>query len=524
MICRRMLGLVGAGLLAAPRLGHGQRARPLRFVPFADIPALDPLASPSTLTRDVALMVYDQLFALDAALRPQPQMLEGFTTAPDGLAWTLRLRPGLRFHDGAPVLAADCVASLRRWGAIDGFGQALMAATEELAAPDDRTIALRLKRPFPRLPDALARVTGFCAVMMPERHATLPRGQAVREPIGSGPFRYLPAESMAGTRHSFERFAGYRPRPEGQPSFCAGPKHVSVERVEWRIIPDPSTVQNALVAGEIDWWNQVSPDSIAPLKRNRAMVVEPCESTGYIGFLVLNHLHPPFNSPGVRRALLQAVDQRDICMAVMGEDPALWRTGLGFFCPDTPLASTAGMAALEGPRSPEAVKRALAEAGYGGEKVVVLTAADVGFVRAMGHVTADLFRKCGLAVDLQEMDLGTMLGRRMRNTPPGEGGWSAYPIGSVGMLALDPAVNPYLRGNKGPFSFADAPRIEALRGQWFDAPDLPGQRAAAAALQDQAFQDLPYVPIGQFLVQTAYSRSMRRGVKEMSVFWDLERG
>jgi peptide/nickel transport system substrate-binding protein len=125
--------------------------------------------------------------------------------------------------------------------------------------------------------------------------------------------------------------------------------------------------------------------------------------------------------------------------------------------------------------------------------------------------------------ELQESDLATMLGRRMRRQPPSEGGWSAYPIGSVGLLALDPAVNAYLRGNKGPFGFADSPKLEALRGEWFDAPDLPAQRTAARALQAQAFEALPYIPIGQYLVQTAYARGLRRGVREMSVFWDLER-
>jgi peptide/nickel transport system substrate-binding protein len=526
MIRRRTLAHAGASaaaLLAAPRLSDAQRARPLRFVPFADLPALDPLVSPSTLTRDAALMVYDQLFALDAALHPQPQMLEGFATSADGLRLTLHLREGLRFHDGEPVLSKDCVASLRRWGQVDGFGQALFAATEDLTTEGDRGLVFSLKRPFPRLPDALAKVTGFVAVIMPERHATLPRGQAVREPVGSGPFRYLPGESMAGSRHVFERFAGYLPRPGGEASFCAGPKRVGVERVEWRIIPDASTAQNALVAGEIDWWNQVSPDSVAPLRRNRNLVVEPCESTGYIGFLQLNHLHPPFHDAAVRRALLGAVDQRDYCIATMGEDPALWRTGLGFFCPGTPLANETGMQALATPRDVEAVRRALAASGYAGEKVVVITAADVGFVRAMGLVTVDLLRRCGMNAELQESDLATMLGRRMRPQPPSEGGWSAYPIGSVGLLALDPAVNAYLRGHRGPFGFADSPRLEALRAQWFDAPDLPAQQEAARALQAQAFEDLPYIPIGQYLVQTAYNRGMRRGVKEMSVFWDLER-
>ena len=522
MIARRTL-LASAGALAAPRLGHAQRGRPLRFVPFADLSMLDPMGTPSSITRDAALMLYDTLFGLDAQLRPQPQMLEGFTTSPDGLRWVLRLREGLRFHDGERVLAKDAAASLRRWGAIDSYGQALFAATEECVADGDRDIVFRLKRPFPRLPDALAKLTGFIPAIMPERHALTPRGQFIRDPIGSGPFRDLAAEGLAGTRYSFEKFAGYVPRPQGTPSFAAGPKHVSLERVEWQIIPDGSTAQNALVAGEIDWWNQVSPDSVAPLKRNRALVVEPCESTGYVGFLQFNHLHPPFNNAAVRQAILGAVDQKDYCIATMGEDPALWRTGLGFFCPGTPLANDAGLAALNTPRSTEKVKQALAAAGYANEKVVVITAGDVGFVRAMGLVTVDLLRRCGMNAELQEMDLATMMGRRMRPQPVSEGGWSVYPIGGVGLQTLDPAVNTYLRGNKGPFGFADSPALEARRADWFDAPDLAAQQRAARALQQQALADLPYVPLGQYLVQTAYRAGIRRGVKEMSVFWDLER-
>ncbi len=521
MMERRAVLAASVAALAAPRIGNAQRARPLRFVPFADLPSLDPMASPSTLTRDAGMMIYDTLFALDADLRPQPQMLDSVRTESDGRRWALRLREGLRFHDGEPVRARDAVASLRRWGRVDGFGQAMFAAVEAIEAEGDRDIVIRLSRPFPRLPEALAKVTGFIAAIMPERHATLPAGQSVREPVGSGPYRYIPAESMAGAHHVFLRFDGYGPRPSGATSFAAGPRRASIERVEWRIIPDASTVQNALATGEIDWWNQVSPDSVAPLKRNRNLVVEPCESTGYIGFLQFNHLHPPFNDVAVRRAVLGAVDQRDYCIAVMGEDPELWRTGLGYFCPGTPLANNAGMAALNTPRDTDAVRRALTAAGYRGERVVVITAADVGFVRAMAHVTADLLRRCGMNVDLQETDLATMLGRRMRPAPPAEGGWNIYPIGSVGLLALDPAVNPYLRGHRGPFGFADSPRIEALRGEWFAAPDLDGQRRAARALQEQAFVDVPYAPIGQFLVQTAYHRSLRRGVKEMSIFWDL---
>src|SRR5206468_8791800 len=101
----------------------------------------------------------------------QPQMVEGHQVEEDGLIWTLTLRDGLRFHDKEPVLARDVVASIRRFTARINFAGALMAATEELSAPDDRTVRFRLKRPFPHLPAALAGPGGTVPAIMPERLA-----------------------------------------------------------------------------------------------------------------------------------------------------------------------------------------------------------------------------------------------------------------------------------------------------------------------------------------------------------------
>jgi peptide/nickel transport system substrate-binding protein len=515
---RRSLLAAAPALLAAPRIALAQRAAPLRFVPFADLAVLDPHATTSYVTRGHALMVYDTLFGLDSSMRPQPQMLEGFTTSEDGLRWTLTLRDGLRFHDGEPVLARDAVASLARWGKADAVGQALYAATEKVVAADDRTIVFRLKHPFPQLPNALAKVTTPVPVIMPARLTAAPPNQPVREIIGSGPFRYLPGESLSGDRYSYERFTGYVPRP-GATSFTAGPKRVAVERMEWRIIPDASTAANALAAGEIDWYDQVQPDQIASLKRNRNLVVEPCESTGYVGFLQMNHRLAPFDNPGVRRALLAAVNQADYGTAVMGEDSSLWRAGQGYFCPGTPLASNAGMEALTGPRDMERPKRMLREAGYGGQKVTLLNATDVGFVNAMNMVAVDMLRRAGMEVEVLESDIATLAQRRLRPE-----GWNIYAIGAVGLQTLDPAVNTYLRGDGRPFGFARSEEIERLRGEWMEAPDLPSQQAKARALQEQALRDVPYIPLGQYLVQTAYHANIKRGVKEMSVFWDVQRG
>ncbi len=158
---RRTL-LAAPALLALPNVARAQDARTLRFIPQADLTVLDPMWTTAYVTRNHAFMVYDTLFGQDSQYRPSPQMLESFTTENDGKSWTLTLRPGLLFHDGEPVRARDCVASLQRWGKRDAFGGALMARTDELSAKDDRTLVFRLKTPFALLPTRWPRRRSIC--------------------------------------------------------------------------------------------------------------------------------------------------------------------------------------------------------------------------------------------------------------------------------------------------------------------------------------------------------------------------
>ena len=99
--------------LAQPAI-TGQ-ARTLVFVPTTNPPSYDPVWTTAQATRNLALMIYETLYTLDAALNPHPHMLEGHLIEDDGRRWTMKLRQGQLFHDGTPVLARDCVASIRRW-------------------------------------------------------------------------------------------------------------------------------------------------------------------------------------------------------------------------------------------------------------------------------------------------------------------------------------------------------------------------------------------------------------------------
>src|ERR1700712_3184574 len=168
---RRTLLGTAAAMLAMPNLARGASGKVIRFVPYVDLSLLDPVANTATPTRNHAYLVFDTLYGLDTEFRAHPQMVAGHTVNDAWTLWRLTLRDGLRFHDNTPVLARDAVASIRRWGVRDNFGQALMAATDELAAPDDRTIQFRMKRPFPLLPDALAKVSPYPCPIMPERLA-----------------------------------------------------------------------------------------------------------------------------------------------------------------------------------------------------------------------------------------------------------------------------------------------------------------------------------------------------------------
>ncbi len=235
--------------------------------------------------------MFDTLFGIDSAYKAQPQMVDGYNVESDGRQATLTLRPGLKFHDNTPVLARDCVASIKRWGARDSYGQALLAATDELSAPDDKTIVFRLKYPFPLLPDALGKTPPSICAIMPERLAATDPFKAITEMVGSGPFRYKADEHVSGSLVVYEKFAGYVPRPSGTPDGTAGPKVAYMDRVEWHILPDPSTVASAMRQGEMDWWLTPDADLLGLLKADKKLTVRtndppasspPCDSISCI--------------------------------------------------------------------------------------------------------------------------------------------------------------------------------------------------------------------------------------------------
>lgn len=521
---QRRTFLASAAALAAPRIATA-RAATLKFVPYTDLAVLDPIVTGNYSVRNHALIVWDTLYGVDENYVPQPQMVEGHAVEDDGRIWTLTLREGLRFHDGEPVLARDAVASIRRWAARDAIGRALLDATDELSAPTDRTIRFRLKAPFPLLPFALGKHVGNVMVVMPARLAATDPARAVPELVGSGPYRYLAAERLQGALNAYGRFDAYVPRPSGTPSLLAGPKRAEFARVEWHTIPDAATAVAALQKGEMDWVEQPSPDHLDVLKRMPGVTLDVLDPAGLYRYIRLNHLTPPFDDPAVRRAALAAISQTDMMIAAAGDDPALRRTGVGFFAPDSPMASAVGMEALRDPPDLDAARRMLAATGYKGGPVRVSVAATVATLFGMGQVLAEAWRKIGFNVEFEALEIAAFLQRLASQAPAEQKGWSASADGFAGAIARDPVLNLNLRGTgrAGTFGWFENAEIEVLRSRFLAATDMAEQQAICRDIQALCYREVPFIPAGVALATTAYAKTLSRPLRGMPLFHGLRR-
>jgi peptide/nickel transport system substrate-binding protein len=524
---RRSFLAASAASLALPSVVRAQGKRVLKFIPQSDLAVLDPVWTTAYVTRNHGYMIFDTLYGQTSkknGFKATPQMVAGHTIENDGKTWKLTLRDGLSFHDGQKVMARDCVASIKRWSARDAFGQALMQRTDEVSAPDDKTIVFRLKQPFAPLPDALGHGASNMCAIMPERLAATDPFKQVSEMVGSGPYRFKADERVQGSLFVYEPFEGYKPRTDGEPDFTAGPKIVHFDRVEWHVTPDPATCAGALQSGELDWWEQPIADLLPLLRRNHitTAVIDP---TGTPMMLRPNHLYPPFDNPAIRRALMGAIDQTEFMTAMMGTEESLWEVPVGFFPPISPLASDAGMPALTSKRDDAAVKKALAEAGYKGEKVALIVATDYPILKALGDVSADMLKRVGMNVDYQAVDWGTVVQRRASTKPPAEGGWNMFCTGFSGLDFLSPASHLPLRGNGKDawFGWPTMPKIEGLRNEWFNTPDLAAQKKIGVEIQTQAFEDVPYYPLGLSHLPTAYRPDITGMLEGFVLFWNVRR-
>ena len=502
------------------------KASVLRFIPEGNLQNPDPIWTTTTVARNHGFMIYDTLYGSDEKFKPRPQMCAGAEVSDDNITWRFGLREGLRFHDGEPVRASDCVASIARWMKRDGMGQRIAAQLNEMKATDDSSFEIRLKKPFPLMLTALGKPAANVCFIMPERVAQTDAFQQIGDFTGSGPYRFLRDEWQPGALAAYAKFDRYVPRNE-PPSFTAGGKVVNFDRVEWKIIPDTATSAAAIQADEADWWQNPLVDLLPQLKRSRGVEVLVKDKIGNIEIIRFNSLHPPFDNPKLRQAVLMVVDQREFMQAAFGDDPSLWKTPVGVFTPGSPFATDVDMQALTGKRDWDGAKKLVAESGYKGEKAVIISPTDYPWLQAFCQVSRDLLIKLGIEVEYVSTDWGTVVARRASKEPVEKGGWSLFCTGWEGLNLNNPAGHYPIMGNglNAWFGWPTSPKIEALRDAWYDASDFAAQKQACDEIQRAVFQEVPYIPLGQFFQPIATRQSVSGILKSpFPIFWNVKKG
>src|ERR1700744_3969894 len=483
--------------------------------------------SPSTayIYRDFGYMIYDTLLAEDSNFKIQPQMAE-YKISNDKLTYTFTLRDGLKWHDGTPVTAEDCVASLQRWGKADGMGQKLMDFTASIEAPDAKTIVLKLKQPYGLVLDSIGKPSSLVPFMMPKRLAETPAGQQIAEQIGSGPFKFVKAEFQPGVKAVYEKNADYVPRKE-PPSWTAGGKVVKVDRVEWITMPDAQTAVNALQSGDIDFMEIPPYDLLSALAANKSIEIGTLNQPGSQTIGRMNFLYPPFDNVKIRRAAFMAMNQKDVLDALIG-NPEYYKICGAFFICGTPLATDAGSETLVKGNGMAEAKKLLAESGYDGTPVVILAPGDVVSLKAQPIVAAQLLREAGFKVDLQATVWQTVVSRRASQKPPKEGGWNMFFTNFVSADASNPIASTSINGkgrNGGWFGWPDDPRIEQLKDALARSTSPEAQKKIAADIQKEVYDQVIIVPLGQFLQPSAWRKSLTGvlGGPATPVFWKIDK-
>ncbi|MGT2501275.1 ABC transporter substrate-binding protein [Bradyrhizobium guangxiense] len=508
--------------LASPVLAAGKT---ITAVMHSDLRIIDPIFTTAYITRDHGYMVYDTLVAPDSHFKIQPQMAD-WKISDDKLTYTFTLRDGLKWHDGAPVTAEDCVASLKRWAAVDGMGQKLMDFTASIVATDAKTITLKLKEPYGLVLDSIGKPSSRVAFMMPKRLAETPPDKQIPEQIGSGPFKFVASEFQPGVKAVYVKNTDYVPRKEPA-SWTSGGKVVKVDRVEWITMPDSQTAVNALQSGDIDFMENLPYDMLPVLETNKELTIEVLNKFGYQTLGRMNFLYPPFDNVKVRRAALLAMNQKDVLDALVG-NPKYQKICGAFFICDTPFATEVGAETLTKGNGMAEAKKALAESGYDGTPVVIMAPGDVTTLKAQPIVAAQLMREAGFKVDLQATDWQTVVSRRASQKPPKEGGWNMFFTNWVAPDVSNPIANLSIggQGKKGGwFGWADDPKIEQLKDAFVRAPSLDEQKKIAADIQKEAYEQVIYIPLGQYQTPSGWRKSLT-GVLDgpaTPLFWNVDK-
>ncbi|BCG82829.1 peptide ABC transporter substrate-binding protein [Mesorhizobium sp. 113-3-3] len=484
----------------------------------------DPIVSTAYSSGNHGLAIYDTLFALDSKLMPQPQMVGKWGVSDDKKKYTLELRDGLGWHDGTPVTAADCVASIRRWGQVDPGGQLIMARASDISKIDDKTFTIALKEPLGTLLDILGKASTPCLFIMREKDADHPATEEVNANIGSGPFKFNDALAKPGASFTYDRNEQYVPRSEASDGFSGG-KVVNVDRVIWDNIADQQTAFSALQSGEVDFLSSPPADLYPAIESDSNLELQVLNKAGNVYFMRMNCLQKPFDNVKARQAMLYLIDQEAFMRTTF--PPEYISTVTSVFGNHTPYSNDENTGWYKKGGDPEKAKQLFKEAGYAGEKVILLQATSDPFDNNAMQLLAATLRKIGVNAELAPSDSAGFSARLRNKGPVENGGWSIFETYESDYERSDAGGNPTLsaNGEEGWLGWPKSDEYEALRAKWAVVETLEERKALARKMQQEYWNFVGTVLLGSVVSPIARRKALTGliGMPGLTPMWNMQK-
>ena len=450
----------------------------------AAVPHLDQHTGSSSATRNVAMNIFETLVIRDGQMNPAPDLAESIETSADGLVYTFKLRPGVKFHNGKALTSADIVASFDRYKEM-GVNRSTLDVVEKWEATDDMTFVITLSKAQPTFLENLSSYT-VPIVIVPAELASAPAGQL--EPIGTGPFKFV--EFVPDSHVKIARNDDYTPNTQldGLSGF-AGNKAACVDSVTFRMLTEVGARMAALETGEISIAENVPTISQARLAEAEGVeLVRLKYHSLNVGYP--NWSAPPTDNIKVRQAMLAALNMEEIMEAATDGAYELNST---FQFPGTAYHSTAGEE-FYNQHDPEKAKALLAEAGYNNEPLVLLTNQQFPSMYNSSLVMAEQLKAVGINAELRVLDWPTALATSEKETE----GWNffytfwATVTAQGGPASLRNLANHVYK----PIDNAADPDFDAAFDQVQNGATIEDRRAAFADAQTIALEKVMAIPFG----------------------------
>jgi peptide/nickel transport system substrate-binding protein len=397
----------------------------------AQPPTLDTAITVSAVALDTAGNIYEQLFTLDANYNPVPVLAESVEVSEDGLTYTFPLRKGVKFHNGEELQAEDVVASMNRWLTISSRAKVLLA-NAKFEEVDPYTVKLTVESATSDVLILIASQAQFPSITTKEIIESAP-AEGITEYIGTGPYKFK--EWKQDQYIHLVKYDEYQ-SPAGAPSGFAGTKEAPTENLYFHFVTDHSTRIAGVKTGQYDVADSIPIESYDELAAVSDLELQSFPGGALTAFF--NTREGLLADVKIRQAILAAFNNEEIMLASFAK-PELYSLAPGYLNSNQTLWSNEAGAEYYNQNNPEKAKQLLAEAGYNGEEITLLTTKDYNEMYTATLVIQEQLRQIGLNVKVDNYDFPTFL-----ETKNDRSKWDIF-VASTGYQLTPPqllAVNP----------------------------------------------------------------------------------